>query len=223
MTTNYQNEDGTPTQAFFRAWRDDKNSLTAAGLFLGKEEGRWVVKKGVRETRYKVQYNGVDVNPGASWEKEGILLGSKSAAEQRVTELLAPRHVATFPGSESFSRSRKPYAPVVAKSAEELEAKLKSEASERLQNMAKREVRASRYEAAGLQVVEVVSYRRPQFGTDAERAAFKSAMRDKSNFEDLSYEELISFDGGLKDAVQNSETVAEERPFMREVNKELGL
>jgi len=229
MTTNYRNEDGTPTETFWTAWRTDKEAVKAEGFFLGKEGGKWTVKPGVRQTDYKVQYNGVDVNPGQSWEKEGVLCGTRSAAEARVTELLKPVHVATFPGFTN--RKGKPYAAEVARSAEELEAKLKASCSERLYEAAKRETRPSRYEADKLQVVEVVSYRRPKFGTPEEQAAFEAKMRARRDlrrsYDDLSTKEKGQYFEAWKDAHDFlDEETGDDTEFRRElhrIDKEFGL
>lgn len=229
VTTKYLNKDGTPTETFWTAWRADKEAVKAEGFFLGKENGKWTVKPGVRQTDYKVQYNGVDVNPGQSWEKQGVLCGSRSAADARVAELLKPLHVATFPG---FRNSKgKPYSAEVARSAQALEAQLKTSCSERLREAAVRETRPSRYEADKLQVVEVVSYRRPRFGTAEEQAAFETTMLARHDlrrsYDDLTSKEKSQYFEAWKDAHDLiDEDSGDDSGFRREmqrIDKEFGL
>ena len=229
MKTNYTNENGTPTETFWTAWRADKDAVKAEGFFLGKENGQWVVKPGVRQTDYKVQYNGVDVDPGQSWEKQGVLCGTRAAADARVTELLKPLHVATFPGFRNAKG--KPYSAEVARSAEALEAQLKTSCSERLRAAAVRETRPSRYEADKLQVVEVVSYRRPTFGTPEEQAAFEVTVRARRDlrrsYDDLSSKEKGQYFEAWKDAHDFiDEETGDDAGFrraMKRIDAEFGL
>lgn len=63
------NEDGSPTEAFWKLWRSDKEGCKANNVFLGKEGGVWVVKPG--SPRFIARHNASKVASGRCYTKQG--------------------------------------------------------------------------------------------------------------------------------------------------------